>query len=95
VIELITNNREPQPSFEAVYLLMPTSHNVDRIIKDFSGETQQYAAGHVFFIEGITVIPDKSVAALIRTLKGWMSHFFNAYTLLQPSHSLRDCENYF
>lgn len=58
VIELITNNREPQPAFEAVYLLMPTSHNVDRIIKDFSNGTQQYAAGHLFFIEGIKAILD-------------------------------------
>ena len=67
MIELITNNREPQPAFEAVYLLMPTSHNVDRIIKDFSNGIQQYAAGHVFFIEGIRAIPSISVTALMWT----------------------------
>jgi syntaxin-binding protein 1 len=58
VIELITNNREPQPGFEAVYLLMPTSQNVDRIIRDFSNGTPQYAAGHLFFLEGCKVTLD-------------------------------------
>jgi Sec1 family len=94
VIELITNNREPQPGFEAVYLLMPTSHNVDRVIKDFSGGAQQYAAGHIFFIEGIAVITDKSVAALMRIRQGWRSRCFNACLLLQPSRSLGGYENY-
>jgi hypothetical protein len=53
VIESITKYREPQPEFEAVYLLMPTTHNVDRIIRDFSDGTRQYAAAHLFFIEGM------------------------------------------
>ncbi|KAJ6534642.1 Sec1-like snare protein [Mycena vulgaris] len=52
LIESITNFRDPQPEFEALYLLMPTSQNVERIIKDFSN-TRQYAAAHVFFIDGL------------------------------------------
>jgi hypothetical protein len=52
VIESITNNREAQPGFDAVYMLMPTSANVDRIIRDFSGGRQQYAGAHLFFIDG-------------------------------------------
>ena len=52
VIESITTNREPQPGFEAVYLLMPTTENIGRIIRDFEGR-QQYAAAHIFFIEGV------------------------------------------
>jgi hypothetical protein len=52
VIESIANNREPQPEYEAMYLLMPTNQNVDRVIRDFSGNTKQYAAGHLFFVEG-------------------------------------------
>lgn len=55
VIESITNYREPQPEFEAIYLIMPTTQNVDRIIKDFSTK-RQYAAAHLFFIEGIYMI---------------------------------------
>jgi syntaxin-binding protein 1 len=33
-------------------MLMPTSTNIDRIIRDFSGGRQQYAAAHLFFIDG-------------------------------------------
>jgi syntaxin-binding protein 1 len=33
-------------------MLMPTSANVDRIIRDFSGGRQQYAGAHLFFIDG-------------------------------------------
>ena len=51
VIESISNNREPQPGFEAMYLLMPTTHNINRIIKDFTNH-KQYAGAHLFFIEG-------------------------------------------
>lgn len=56
VIESITSNRDPQPEFEAIYLLMPTSQNVDRVIKDFSNGFRQYAAAHLFFIEGVWIV---------------------------------------
>ncbi|KAF7365513.1 hypothetical protein MVEN_00424400 [Mycena venus] len=52
LIESINTYRDPQPEFEALYLLMPTSQNIDRIIKDFTG-TRQYAAAHCFFIDGL------------------------------------------
>ncbi|KAJ7464621.1 Sec1-like snare protein [Mycena latifolia] len=52
LIESITNYRDPQPEFEALYLLMPTSQNVERVIKDFTN-TRQYAAAHMFFIDGL------------------------------------------
>ncbi|GLB41838.1 putative STXBP unc-18 SEC1 family protein [Lyophyllum shimeji] len=53
LIESITSHRDPQPGFEAIYMLMPTSQNVDRIIRDFAGAVKQYAAAHLFFIEGL------------------------------------------
>ncbi|KAF6761496.1 ras opposite [Ephemerocybe angulata] len=52
-IQLITNPRDPQPGFEAIYMVMPTTPNVDRIIGDFTNR-QQYAAAHLFFIEGLS-----------------------------------------
>lgn len=57
VIESITSNREQQPGFDAVYMLMPTSANIDRIIRDFSGGRQQYAAAHLFFVDGPSAHP--------------------------------------
>jgi len=53
LIESITSYREPQPGFEAMYLLMSTSQNVDRIIRDFSDGRQQYAAANLFFVDGL------------------------------------------
>ncbi|GBE89630.1 Protein transport protein [Sparassis crispa] len=53
LIESISNYRDPQPQFEAIYLLMSTSQNVDRIIRDFSDGNQQYAAAHLFFVDGL------------------------------------------
>ncbi|KAF5377779.1 hypothetical protein D9757_008057 [Collybiopsis confluens] len=51
-IEAISNYREPQPGLEAMYLIMPTNQNIDRVIRDFS-TTPQYAAAHLFFIDGL------------------------------------------
>lgn len=63
VIESITNYREPQPGFEAMYLVMSTSQNVDRIIRDFSDGSQQYAAAHLFFVDGMVPPPSVRVKA--------------------------------
>ena len=41
---------------EAMYLLMPTSLNVERIIRDFTPPKQQYAAAHLFFVDGTSVV---------------------------------------
>jgi syntaxin-binding protein 1 len=35
-----------------MYLLMPTTQNVHRIIKDFSDGRQQYLGAHLFFVDG-------------------------------------------
>lgn len=63
VIESITSHREQQPGFEAMYLIMPTTQNVDRVIRDFSNGKQQYAGAHLFFIEGTSL---RRIASLLR-----------------------------
>ncbi|EJU03633.1 Sec1-like protein [Dacryopinax primogenitus] len=52
-VDAINSNRTLQPNLEAMYLVMPTTQNVERIINDFSSGKQQYAAAHLFFIEGL------------------------------------------
>jgi syntaxin-binding protein 1 len=52
VIEAVNSNRTPQPQLEAIYLLMPTSANVERVIADFSHNRTQYAGAHLFFLDG-------------------------------------------
>lgn len=56
VIESITNNREPQPGFDAIYMVMPTNQNVDRIIRDFANGRLQYAGAWLFFIDGAPLL---------------------------------------
>ena len=68
VIESITNNREAQPGFDAVYMLMPTSANIDRIIRDFSDGRQQYAGAHLFFIDGPSSAPSFYLSTLTHLL---------------------------
>lgn len=52
VIENINTHRGEQ-SLEAMYLLMPTSQNVDRIIADFAEGRRRYGGAHLFFIDGL------------------------------------------
>jgi syntaxin-binding protein 1 len=54
-VENIESQRPPQSTFEAVYLLCPTSQNVERIIRELApeqGKAPQYSAGHLFFVDG-------------------------------------------
>lgn len=52
-IDVINTIRSRQPGLEALYLLMPTTQNIDRIIADFSTPGQEmYAGAHLFFTEG-------------------------------------------
>ncbi|KAG8958292.1 vacuolar sorting protein VPS33/slp1 [Tulasnella sp. 419] len=51
LVESISSHRQPQPGMEAMYLLMPTTKNVDRIIHDFSGAETIYDGAHLFFMD--------------------------------------------
>ncbi|WVR07906.1 hypothetical protein IAU60_004949 [Kwoniella sp. DSM 27419] len=42
----------PPMSVDAIYLLTPTTQNVDRILADFNGR-RTYKSAHLFFIDGI------------------------------------------
>lgn len=63
LIESLASHREPQ-SLEAMYILMPTSKNVKRIIEDFTpfeGGRPMYGGAHLFFIDPL---PDHLVQEL-------------------------------
>jgi syntaxin-binding protein 1 len=44
--------RAPQPSLDVVYLLTPTTQNVNRILADFSDGRRSYKQVHLYFIDG-------------------------------------------
>ncbi|KAF8637589.1 hypothetical protein AX17_002658 [Amanita inopinata Kibby_2008] len=96
LIESISNRREPQPEFEAIYLLMPTSQNVDRIIGDFALR-QQYAAAHLFFIEGLSepLFERLTTSPAERYLKGLRELFINFSVLEAQVWSLQLPELFF
>lgn len=56
-IEPLHSPRPPQP-LDAVYLLTPTSQNVDRVIADFSNGRKTYKSAYLYFIDGTLAIPD-------------------------------------
>ncbi|KAI0035357.1 Sec1-like protein [Vararia minispora EC-137] len=97
LIESITNNREPQPGFEAIYMVMPTTANVDRIIRDFSGGRQQYAGAYLFFVEGLqeqlferlTTSPAEPFLRELREL------FVNFWAIEAQAYSLKMPEQFF
>ena len=53
-IDHIANERTSSGGMEALYMVMPTSENIERIIRDFTQDPPIYAAGHLFFIDGLS-----------------------------------------
>ncbi|KAG6821215.1 hypothetical protein H0H93_004037 [Arthromyces matolae] len=92
LIESISSNRDPQPGFEAIYMLMPTSQNVERIIKDFSGAVKQYAAAHLFFIEGLDeqLFQRLTSSAAEPYLRGLRELFLNFWATEAQVFSIQD-----
>ncbi|KAI0718834.1 Sec1-like protein [Fomitopsis betulina] len=91
LIESITNYREPQPGFEAMYLVMSTSQNVDRIIRDFSDGSQQYAAAHLFFVDGLDeqLFERLTSSAAEPFLKTLQELFINFWAIESQAFSLK------
>ncbi|KAH9172950.1 Sec1-like protein [Lactarius sanguifluus] len=97
VIESITSNRESQAGFDAVYILMPTSANIDRIIRDFSGGRQQYAGAHLFFVDALA---DELFQRLTSSpaepyLRGLQDLYINFWAMEAQAFSLRVPEHFF
>ena len=57
-IEPLQSPRQPQ-SLDAIYLLTPTSQNVNRIIADFDGR-RTYRSAHLYFIDGKSTFKERS-----------------------------------
>ncbi|TCD69157.1 vacuolar sorting protein VPS33/slp1 [Steccherinum ochraceum] len=91
LIESITTHRDPQPQFEAVYILMATTQNVDRVIRDFADGRQQYAGAHLFFIDGLSEQLFEKVASSAAEpyLKGLKDLYLNFWPIESQAFSLK------
>ena len=58
---------------------MPTTQNVNRIIKDFTNH-KQYAAAHLFFTEGMTVFCFSLALYMMSRFIGLSEHLFEKLT---------------
>ncbi|KAF9525353.1 Sec1-like snare protein [Crepidotus variabilis] len=96
LIESISSNRELQPEFEAIYMLMPTSNNVNRVIKDFTNQ-KQYAAAHLFFIEGLPehLFQQLTASAAEPYLQALKELFLNIHAIEAQAFSLEEPSYFF
>ncbi|TFK51842.1 Sec1-like protein [Heliocybe sulcata] len=90
LIESITNHRDPQ-TFEAMYLLMPTTQNVERIVKDYSDGRQQYSGAHLFFIDGLpeNLFERLTTSAAEPHLRSLQDLFINFWAIEAQAFSLK------
>jgi syntaxin-binding protein 1 len=51
-VDALMSPRPPQPTLDAIYLLTPTTQNVQRVIADFAGGRRTYRHVHLYFIDG-------------------------------------------
>ena len=59
---------EAQPDQEAMYLLMPTTRNVERIINEFSNGHRQFKRVHLFFVDGTSLLSNITIKFLVSYL---------------------------
>ncbi|KAI9464431.1 Sec1-like protein [Lactarius psammicola] len=97
LIESITSNREAQPGFDAVYILMPTSANIERIVRDFSGGRQQYAGAHLFFVDALVeeLFQRLTSSPAEPYLRGLQDLYINFWAMESQAFSLRVPEHFF
>ncbi|PWN29630.1 Sec1-like protein [Jaminaea rosea] len=100
-VENIEHNRSPQSSFEACYLLTPTSANVDRLIRDLSppppGKQPQYAAGHIFFVDSLSdvLLQRLTTSSAEPQLRQLIEMFNNFWPIEAQAFSLKSPQSFF
>ncbi|KAF7297659.1 hypothetical protein MKEN_01389100 [Mycena kentingensis (nom. inval.)] len=95
LIESINSYRDPQPEFEALYLLMPTNQNIDRVIRDFSN-ARQYAKAHCCFLDALDEsLLQRLFGALGNNLGELQELFINFWAAEAQTFSLQAPELFF
>ncbi|KAK1923455.1 Sec1-like protein [Papiliotrema laurentii] len=95
-VEPLHSPRAPM-GVDAIYLLTPTSQNVDRIIADFSQGRRTYKSAHLYFIDGID---DRLAGKLTQNippdvLKAFVELYCNFWALEERVFTLRSPWSFF
>lgn len=96
-VDLITNHRQPQPRLAAVYLLMPTSLNVDLILRDYAPSAQPEPTGKSSKKQVTSQVPQeppKYAAAYVNFMEG--EAFFSSPVAQKSgpeTHLARSCRH--
>ncbi len=98
-VDNIELSRASQPTLEACYLLTPTSHNVDRIIRDLApeaGKQPTYAAGHIFFVDSLSdaLVHKLTTSAAEPKLKQLLELYTNFWPVEAQSFSLKSPQSF-
>uniref|UniRef100_A0A0D3B885 Uncharacterized protein n=2 Tax=Brassica TaxID=3705 RepID=A0A0D3B885_BRAOL len=62
LVEIITKQRQPMTSMEAIYFIQPTEANVNAFLSDMTGQSPLYKKAFVFFSSPVS----RSLVTLIR-----------------------------
>jgi len=73
LVEDLSKNRQPMPTFEVIYFITPTKDSIDRIIDDFNVD-RKYKYVHIYFTDScpeslFKLLGQSKITKYIKTLK--------------------------
>ncbi|CAN8246400.1 unnamed protein product [Cochlearia groenlandica] len=89
LVEIITKQRQPMTSFEAIYFIQPTEANVTAFLSDTTGKSPLYKKAFVFFSSPVS----RSLVTLIRKDLRAMKRI-GALKEMNLEYITMDCQGY-
>lgn len=81
MIDPLQSARRPDPNLPVIYLVLPTTQAVHRILADFAAPSPGYAAAHVVFLDGapdalVSLLTSGIPAMKLKTVEDLFLHFW-------------------
>ncbi|CAG8587751.1 3584_t:CDS:10 [Dentiscutata erythropus] len=89
LVENLQQTRQPNPSFDAVYIITPSHNSVEKVIEDFTRQKPPlYAGAHIFFISP----PDDPIFQRLRS--SLPPNFLKSFEILYIDFHVRESQVY-
>ncbi|CAG8519714.1 16795_t:CDS:2, partial [Dentiscutata heterogama] len=89
LVENLQKTRQPNPSFDAVYIITPSHNSVEKVIEDFTRQKPPlYAGAHIFFISP----PDDPIFQRLRS--SLPPNFLKSFEILYIDFHVRESQVY-